>query len=238
MISYKAATQAYLVFAPNNVQQTFTAADLLAGTTPGTTSYSKPSPTAGATERFSIIQPTPGGTATDYLRVTVGDFEGSPTSGTRARTKSYCVIGVATAVTDIPSASTVSFTRASVQGEAHDIRSGSLIVYSLSDSTATMTVDLTTGQFVSNLHLIGRTAGGTVADLGTFVEQGSIDVTNAGFFGSNSAFVSGRISPTIYGGFFGPQGKEFGYVVSGTENTMTNPTDIGLLVTAVVVGSR
>ena len=237
LISYTAATQTYRVFAPNNVQETFAPADRDGSAAPSTIAFVKPSTTAGAFERFSLIQPSPGGVATDYLRYSVSDFEGSTTSGTRARTKSYCVLGVPTLTTDIPVASTVSFTRFAVVGEVFDARAGAAISYSLAKSTATMTVDLTTGNFTSVLHLIGTPATGADVDFGTYNEQGSVNVDTAGF-GGNSFAAPGAISVGVQGGFFGPQGRDFGYVFSTAQYSTGSPSDIVLTFTGAVVGSR
>jgi hypothetical protein len=240
-ISYAAATQTYTVFAPNNVKETFEPDTLVPGTPVGTKSFSKPTSYDGGPERFSLIRPMPAGIGLDYGRIATIDISGSatPSAGTFIRTSAVCILGVPTRGTDIPSAATVTFTRFSVSGEAKDNRSGTLVTYTLSKSSATMVVDLTIGQYTTTLHLIG-TSGGSDVDLGTFTTSGGLNPETAGFFGfvhSNPNSTGGSSGP-IEGGFFGPQGREFGYTFGLGEQSMTTPSDVTLGVIGTVTGTR
>jgi len=239
-IRYVAESQIYTVYAPNNVMQTFGPDDRESSSPSGTIAYTK-SGTGGA-DRFRIIQPAPSTVAMDYTRTTFLDTAGGPTSGTRARTTAYCVIGVPTLTTDIPSAASVTFTRFAVAGEAYDRRGSSLITYSLAKSTATLAVDLTTGQIRATLNLIG-TANGSDVSLGNFTIDGAIGESDAGI--SGMGYVGSAPTPggtiSVNGGFFGPQGKEFGYTFSQSISTFPldgSPSELVFTMVGTVTGAR
>ncbi|WP_413740714.1 hypothetical protein [Sphingomonas sp. Sphisp66] len=218
-ISYAAATQTYTVYSTTNARNSFVPADRDNTAPANVIAFSKPSVNTPGTERFQIIQPSAGGVSFDYSRTAFMDMSGGPGSGNVARSTNYCILGVPTLLTDIPSAPIVTFTRFAVGGEAQDSTSGHLLVYTLAKSSATMQVDLTTGMIAVSLHLVG-TNGGTDKDFGTFSSTTNIDQSNAGFFGVG--LIGGVPAPGVaslpyQGGFFGPQGKEFAYAFSKTE---------------------
>ncbi|MET0307128.1 MAG: hypothetical protein ABW023_00345 [Sphingomonas sp.] len=237
MISYSAVSQTYTVFSTTNARNSFGPADRDPTAPANVIAFAKPSVNTPGTERFQIIQPSAGAVPVDYSRTAFMDMSGGPGSGNVARSTSYCILGVPTLITDIPSAPVVDFTRFSVSGEAQDSSSGHLLVYSLAKSSATMRVDLTTGQFTTTVDLIG-TNGGVDRSLGTYSAVSSIDQTTAGFFGS--AYLNGAPQPGVVpigfqGGFFGPQGKEFGYAFTRSSSTNGDTT---LVVIGTVTGAR
>jgi hypothetical protein len=240
LISYAAATQTYSVFAPNNVFQTFGPADRDTTAPTGTIAFRKPSVNDGGTERFAIIQPNPRAPY-DYTRTAEGNFSGSATSGTLARTTSFCILGVPTVPTDIPPLTIVPFVRFEVRGTAIDARRGPAAAYDLSASTATLEVDLTTGQALSSLHLVGTSSDGRRTDFGTYPIEFSLVADTAGMNGSGPPHDSPEVSRffTAMGAFFGPQGKEFGYVFQLLDQAQINgASDVVLVITGTVVGAR
>ncbi len=237
-ISYAAAAQTYTVYAPNNVMQTFEPGTLVAGTPVGTKTYSKPSVVSSGTETFSLIRPAPGGIGLDYGRIATMNISGSPSSGTQARTSAFCVLGVPTRPSDVPPVASVSFTRFRVNGNAFDNSSGALVTYTLSKSTATLSVDLTTGIFTTTLHAIGTTAGGADTDFGTFSGSGSLGISDASLSGAFFSSPAGPLGGPLNGGFFGPQGSEFGYTFTLLRSTVGSPTHTDLALIGMVTGAR
>jgi hypothetical protein len=237
MISYAAANQTYTVYTTTNARNDFVPADRDLSAPANMIAFAKPSVNTPGTERFQIAQPAPGGVPSNYSRFAFMDMSGGVGSGNVARSTNYCVLGVPTLTSDVPPPSVVDFVRFAVSGEAQDSSSGHLVVYSLAKSSAALRVDLNTGRFTLTLNLIG-TNGGTDRDLGTFSSTNDIDQTRAAIFGT--ANLGGApapgISPLIFaGGFFGPQGREFGYAFSRQSSTNG---DVTLAVAGTVIGAR
>ncbi|CAN5661568.1 hypothetical protein BH11PSE6_BH11PSE6_21660 [soil metagenome] len=238
-ISYAASTQTYSVVTPDNLKETFEPGTLVPGTPAGTKSFLKSTSDDGRPERFSLIRPAPGGIGFDYGRIATIDISGF------GRTSAVCILGVPTRGTDIPPVPSVTFTRFSVNGEAIDNRSGTLITYSLGKSSATMTVDLTTGTLTTTLHLIGS-SGASDIDLGSFTTTAFLNPDTAGFFGSMGGPPAGFVTiggtplgGPIEGGFFGPQGREFGYTIEmSEEKVVMGRSDTVLRLIGTVVGAR
>ncbi|MDB5673435.1 MAG: hypothetical protein JWM65_417 [Sphingomonas bacterium] len=163
-----------------------------------------------ATDRFFITQPSTAGTGLDYLRQTyvLSNARGYPVSY-------YCVVGVPTHVSDVPAATTVTFTHNGLVGSSYDTSSGTMIVRSLVHSTVTFTVNLTTLHVDTSVHLMGtpQAAGSSDVDLGTITGSGTLDPATGGFYGAWSS--TDREAIGNFGGtFFGPQGAEFSYAFS------------------------
>jgi len=151
----------------------------------------------------------------------------------------YCVLGVPTVTTDLPTGPIVNFTRFAVQGEAYDRRSGTAERYTLERSVVTMTVDISAGVFVSVLRLIGTSSSGATRDLGTYTVQGGLIEATGGLIGSSPVQSSAAdLHVSVNGGFFGPQGKEFGYYFTQEAYGTSTPGQIGLIVRGVVSGER
>jgi hypothetical protein len=240
MIAYTAATQSYRVTLPNNVTDTFSPSER-DGTAPANVlAYSR----SGGSARLEIVRPEGAGAAFDYSRSAFIRTSGGATSGTQIQTTAFCVLGVPTLTTDIPNTAIVNFTRFSVRGEAFDRRSGTLETFNLNSSLVTMTVDVSAGVFVSVIRLIGTNASGVTRELGTYTVQGSLDPMTAGFFGSG--FQGGAPAPgvaalSVNGGFFGPQGREFGYQFNLSQNSTPppgQPGDLELLIVGTISGER
>lgn len=235
-IVYTAATQTYTVSVYDG-RRTYAPGDRVAGTPTGTIAFSKGS--GQNAERFEITQPVAGGVPLVYARqgyslVTSPSFF----AGQQDRRIGYCLLGNPTLTTDIPTASTVTFPRLTVRGDAYDRSTGSVVAYTLGKSTATMTVDLTTGRLQTIVHLIGTNAAGGDIDLGTYDAAASLDDSTAGFIGGLSPPMPGVPSFTISGGFYGPQGKEFGYAFSRIVGEPNIDRNTDVTIAGVVFGAR
>lgn len=228
LLAYTASSQTYgvtryghnLSFGPTNLDPA----------TAGAQSYTKVE--NGFTYRFSIATPTAGGVGLDYAR----SFSLIAPS-ISVPTQYVCVFGVPTLLTDKPAASTVTFTRTGVTGTAYITPTrGEGRTYSLENSIATMTVDLTTGRATTTVRLIGtlQTASGsatTQAELGTFTGVGDFDETRQTYYGELTS--TNRPSQFSYfgGWFFGPQGKEAIYAAEILSNDATIGENMTVLMT-------
>lgn len=236
-ISYAAATQSYTVNNPNYVSQLFGPADLVANPPSNTTGYSRTT-SFGETQTFQIARPAPAGVPLVYARTAASSVRVTSFS---QRVDSLCVIGVPTRPTDVPAAQVVNFTRFAVAGMAFDSRSGTEIAYRLSNSIASLSVDLTSGAVVTAIRFIGTpVAGGPDVELGTFTALATITPDTAGFFGSDAALTPPLNGPPfqVQGGFFGPQGAEFGYSFGLNRGTTAAPSTYNLAIVGTVVGAR
>jgi hypothetical protein len=204
VIAYQAATQNYMITGDGQ-SLSFGPADVDSAAPPTVKAYLKAG--VGGNDRFVLSQPGPGGVGLGYAR--------SATVATRRfgfPISYYCVIGVPTLVSDVPSATTINFTKTILGATAYDSSSGTVVTYGLSHSTVSFVVDLSTLQVTSTLHLLGTPvpAGGADVDLGTVTGTGTIDASVGGFYGSWSS--ADREAIGNFGGrFFGPQGLEYGY---------------------------
>ncbi|AJP71044.1 hypothetical protein TS85_03220 [Sphingomonas hengshuiensis] len=215
---------------------TFGVANRISGSASATSAYTRTDSVSGVTTRFDVVQPTPG----IYSRTTSLLVEGQSQG-------SYCVLGVPTLNTDIPNVPSVAFTRIAVRGRAFDKRSGTLVEYDLAPSSATLSVDLTTGQFTSRLTLVGSNGASRVA-LGTHDIIGNLMEATSGLIGGPAeapgpAPLPGSGGVTVQsirvdGGFFGPQGAEFAYVFSRLERIGSSPADATFTVAGTVAGAR
>lgn len=216
----------------------FGEADKLSGSQGGTLAYAKSDPAnGGAMTRFDLVQPTPG----TYSRTASVLVDG------QARGR-YCVLGVPTRNTDLPSATMVAFTTFSVRGRAFDKRSGTLVEYDLAPSSATLAANLATGGFTSRLTLVGN-AGGSNVTLGSYDIEGFLEEASSGLSGRPPGVPTPQPTPgtpgAIYvrdidvrGGFFGPQGREFAYMFSRSESTSSAPADQTFSFFGTVAGAR
>jgi hypothetical protein len=232
-VRYNASDDSYSVLGT-----TFLSINRVSGTAGGTLVYAKPDTTGTeATVRFDLVQPNPGTYSRTASVLAQGQARGS-----------YCVLGVPTLSTDIPSATTVAFSTYSVRGRAFDKRSGRLVEYDLAPSTGTLIVNLSTGQFTSRLTLVGA-AGATNLALGTYDIEGSLREATSGLSGGPAGgpkpaptpgTVGGITVQSIHadGGFFGPKGVEFAYVFSRSESTGPNPADVSFSFFGTLAGSR
>lgn len=234
-VRYIAATQTYTV-AVNSATRSYSPVDRVSGTSPGVTAFAKT--TGRDADRFEIAQPSASGVELDYARQGYS-LNTTPSffAGQTDRRVAYCIIGNPPLTTDIPTASIVTFPRLTVRGEAYVRNTGSVVGYTLGKSTATMTVDLTTGRLQTVVRLIGTPTAGSDVELGTYDVGASLNVDTAGFSGGTSP-IPGTASFAIDGGFFGPQGKEFGYVFRRFEGATGVIRNTDVTIVGVVFGAR
>ncbi|WP_157081258.1 transferrin-binding protein-like solute binding protein [Novosphingobium naphthalenivorans] len=204
-IAYLSASQSYSVLnsTPNF---TFGPADLVSSSTTIIDYHHAGSDSEAA--NFTIENPSSAFTYTRRSNL-LSQFVQGP-GGTDGR-RIFCVLGTPTRTDDIPPQSKVNFTQFAINGVIYDRRSGSTKFYTVSSGSATLSVDLTTGVVASNLSLHGVDSQGNTVDLGPYNMQASIDINTAGFFGVPSVIETGTAAG-FEGGFYGPQGAEFGYV--------------------------
>ncbi len=219
------------------LSNSFGSANRISGSLGGTSAYTKPDTVApGATQRFDLVQPNPGVYSRTASVLVQGQGRGS-----------YCVLGVPTLNTDTPVGPTVTFTTFAVRGRAFVKRPGGMIEYDLSPSTATLVVDMTTGQFTSQLNLIGSNGGSNTA-LGTHDIVGNLNLANSGLIGGSATPPAPAPLPgtggvivrsiRVEGGFFGPRGVEFAYLFTRQEHENTPAQDVSYSFFGTVSGSR
>jgi|GEM_PF-1591502 len=229
-INYAAATQTYTLSYVGSTE-TFGPADIDTSLPPGTAAYKK-NIAGGAIDQLSLSGPVLKGVALDYTRFLEWTTVQEP--GYRP-VQMLCVFGVPTLVTDVPSVSSVTFPAVTLVGSAFT-GSGPGAIYSLNHSTATFTVNLTTGEVDAALTLIGTPSSGGGADItiATISGTGDIDPLTGGFYGQWTT-ASRNIVGNFGGRFFGPQGKEFAFATSMIGQT-GGVQD--LTINAAVLGAR
>ncbi|MFD2427815.1 hypothetical protein ACFSUK_05485 [Sphingobium scionense] len=106
----------------------------------------------------------------------------------------------------------VRFTQFAIDGIIYDRRTSAIAQqYLVESGVATLSVDLSTGIIRTELTLEGRSTSGAITHVGPYQFSAGIDVNTAGFFGGLATVPNSEIG-MLGGGFFGPQGAEFGYV--------------------------
>ena len=179
-------------------------------------------------QRFVIGRPSPGGATLDYLRTIFLRAQPGP-----GPTNYQCVFGVPTLTTDAPGVATVTFAKVGLSGASSAYRydptasPATLTTYSLEKSTATLSVNLTTGAVTSVIHLLGTVqsaagAGATDVELGTYTGSGTIDQTTGSYSGQFVDSAGNGLFATFGGWFFGPQGREAGFAYSIVSRTSSN----------------
>ncbi|ANK13352.1 hypothetical protein A9D12_10815 [Erythrobacter neustonensis] len=170
----------------------------------------------GFGNRFAITQPTIGTTNAEYLRSTrVLTRPGTLT------TNAFCIIGVPTRLNDRP-ATPISYTQFTYAGTVFitDRTLGTRRQFDISESTASISANPTTGAVNVSLTIIGREflAGGALAPtttpLGTYAGQSGIDGTQQTFAAPLNRQPDGSVGGGFSGWFFGPQGREAGLAFS------------------------
>ena len=227
-LNYTSSTQSYLIN-EYGFNSTFGPSDIDPAA-PGPNYYRK---TVGTTtETFSIIQSTSGGTAFDYVR----HYSLTGLVGTQLQ-RNYCVFGVPTVATDVPTGTNLTFSKVVISGIAYIKRpSGAIESYSLSGSTATLAFNMTNGNVLSNLALSGTRliAGSTaVVPFGNFrtIQAFDIEPAQSKFAGRMEG--TDRVATNSYygGSFFGPQGAEAAYAFGLTTSDPATSAQI------VVIGT-
>jgi hypothetical protein len=227
LLAFTQATQSYQVFLPNNASATFGPGDLQAPPDANTILYRKPSPVAaGQNDTFAIVTPTYPTSNAIYMRRTFTNFIANSVAG-------FCITGVPTINTDLPTGPTVSYTEFQVRGAAFDARSGTLIGGAIEGTEASLVVNLQTGNLDFSFA-VDANLQGTPTRIGTFSGQGGLILETSGLTGvieANGTFGN------IRGGFFGPQGREFGYVFTyGLDQNSDGVNE--LFVVGTVTGRR
>ncbi|MFM7376808.1 MAG: hypothetical protein ACKO1O_01555 [Erythrobacter sp.] len=208
-------------------------ADLAASPPASTTPYRRV--TAGRSLELTLRNGQQTGFATEYLRTfTLADIQ-AVTVPDSSRADRLCAYGVPTVAADTLPATATAYTSLNVIGTATLMNSAQRVrTYSLSDSTATFSVNGTAGTVSMSIQLVGREilADGTLATTTTplpALTAGTGTIGNARtpaikVFEGN--FVTGgvqEITSGFSGAFFGPQGAEVGFSFrtaprSGTPN--------------------
>ncbi|WP_164118243.1 hypothetical protein [Sphingorhabdus sp. Alg239-R122] len=215
LITYSAVDEAYTVFTPNNVQQIFGPDDRAASPSDQIT-YVKNSRTQGAFETFTIFRTL--AFPNDYVRRAEINIEGSATSGTQIRSLATCIFGVPTHPDDQPSQTQVSFDDFVISGTVYDARDGTGVkIRGIVGGDASLSVNLSTGVVTSSLRFEAFGSGDTI-ELGTYSGENTITVNQetSGIFGLMADGNGNEVQ--INGSFFGPQGSEFGYVFTYSED--------------------
>ena len=150
-----------------------------------------------------------------------------------------CIIGVPTLVTDVPTATSVTY-RAAYGGSVYRTSAGITAPYSLGKTAVTLSADRITGKVTMSLHLIGTpAAGGADVDFGTVTGTADIDPATGGYYGSvwtspTLNVVFGQFS----GRFYGPQGLETEIAVSLVIDAPAGTPPFMLRASGTVVGIR
>lgn len=201
-INYQATPQTYAIQAEGSLL-TFGPADRDASAPSNIKAYQKGPNNA---DRFQLARPIINGTGLDYGRSAT-----LMTTRFGSRITYACVIGVQTLVTDVPAATTVSFTQIGVGATAYDASSGSVVIYSLAKTPVTFTVNLTTLKVDLSMRLVGTPAGGGAdVNLGTVTGTGTLNA-DTGSFEGQFASTDREANGSFGGTFFGPQRREFGF---------------------------
>lgn len=202
---------------PDGVDYAFTfgPSDIVTTTQPNTVAYRQLDGN-GFGNRFAITQPTIGTTNAEYLRFTrVLNRPGT------VITNAFCVIGVPTLLTDRP-ATSVSYAQFTYAGTVFitDRTTSVRRQFDISESTAQLTANPTTGAVNVTLTIVGREflSGGALATtttpLGTYAGQSVIDGTQQTFAAPMTRQPDGSVGGGFSGWFFGPQGREAGLAFS------------------------
>jgi hypothetical protein len=213
-----------LVFGPGDIDSTAPA---------GAQFYAKAS--ASGTDRLRIQVPGIVGVGPlEYARVA------SVLTNINGQARTYnCIIGVPTLVTDVPTATSVTY-RAAYGGSVYRTSAGITAPYSLGKTAVTLSADRITGKVTMSLHLIGTpAAGGADVDFGTVTGTADIDPATGGYYGSvwtspTLNVVFGQFS----GRFYGPQGLETEIAVSLVIDAPAGTPPFMLRASGTVVGIR
>jgi len=130
--------------------------------------------------------------------------------------QALCSVGVPTDPDDIPAATTITYSQLNLGGIVIDQNpaGGAPLVSQIVGGSGTITGDTTTGELTFSLFYTVRDSNGAETTLGPV--SGTIGVD----LGNDSAGYIGPINPgvpvyRVNGGFYGPQGRETGFVLTG-----------------------
>lgn len=212
-LTYTAATQNWMVSGDGAVL-TFTPAERDTAAPASLMSYVKPGPPI---QRFSIGATGAGSAPAEYFRAV--SLNAVTPFGPRIYS---CVLGVKTLVTDRPPGSTFNFPNARAGGYLFRVlpfTSGNFTQYATGSTVTTFDVNLTTGKVTAVVRLVATPlpiGSGSDIDFGTVTATADIDATTGGYSGTTitSPDFTNIALGQLSGRFFGPQGKEAGFVMS------------------------
>jgi hypothetical protein len=225
---------------------TFGPADLAASPPANTTLYRRV--TAGRSLELALRNGQQTGFATEYLRTFLQTDIAAVGIADSDRTDRLCVYGVPTVAADtLPTAST-PYTSLNVLGIATIVTGGlRQRTFSLTDSTATLSVNGQAGTVAMSIQLVGREilSDGSLATTTTALPAltgGTGTIANAGtpsikvYSGNFNTGGVGLLSSQFAGAFFGPQGREAGFSFTTgpvvTNSSISEVTEIAGVVVA------
>lgn len=208
-IAYAAGPQTWTV-AGDGLVLTFTPAERDTTLPAQVIGYNKPAP---GNERLRIATVGIGTTPAEYFRTVT--LNAAPPGGPRNYS---CVIGVKTQTADVPVGTNFSF-NARISGFLFRGVPGSpLVQYSINNSIVGFDVNLATSKIAISIRLIGSplpAGSGADVDFGTVTGTADIDPATGGYYASSFASTSMTVPfAQLSGRFYGPQGKEAGYVMT------------------------
>nr|WP_275230554.1 transferrin-binding protein-like solute binding protein [Novosphingobium album (ex Liu et al. 2023)] len=232
-IRYDSTSQVYSLLQPNSSTfYSFAPEDRIASEA-GAIRFQKAMPDNLSAE-FTIENP---GSLLTYARRSDFDLTLNSDGTHRDSDRAFCILGVPTRIDDRPTQPIIDFTSFAFDGVIYDRRSGTAKVYDVDGGTATLRVDLNTGTVTSRLTLRGIDANGAHVEIGPIDYEAGIDASTAGFGGARLNPDPQEISQ-IRGGFFGPQGAEFGYIFNSSRYGGTDIGRFDLYYFGTVVGRR
>jgi hypothetical protein len=201
MIDYTAADQSWRV-----LNETFHPADLVSSSS--TEIRYERAAVLRRTEKFVITRPTSAGAAAVYGRTSeqyLVDDSGFWRAG-------YCVLGVPTLATDIPAATTVTYSDLVIDGLIYELVGSEVEVSKITGGSGSLVGTTTTGELSISFHYNVTAPNGATTVVGPVQGSVSVNLTEgrAGYWG----VIGAAPEYWLYGGFFGPQGKETGFVAS------------------------
>lgn len=225
----------------------FAPADLVASPPANTTLYRRTVGTGSLELRLQGAQQT--GFVTDYTRALALTEIAVVGNADSQRNDRLCVYGVPTVAADTFPAGSVSYTSLNVAGTATVVTGGvRQRTFSLTDSTATLSVNGQAGTVAMSIQLVGREilSDGSLATTTTTLPAltaGTGTISNAGtpsikvFAGNFTTGGFGLLQSQFAGAFFGPQGREAGFTFT-TGPFVTNSSISEVLEVAGIVIAR
>lgn len=165
----------------------------------------------GATVRFKVIRPAPGGAALDYARLAT-----LATPVNNVSREYTCVLGVETRAADVSAVAPGAFPRRLLSGTAYVREGGSTRTYALEASAISLAVTADR-QVTITFDLTGTAPGGASnVSFGTFSATAPIDAAR-GTFAAPLTSATRSVTGSISGRLFGPPDKpELGLVIGAT----------------------
>ncbi len=213
IISYAAATDSWTARSVQGKSETFGPADLVS-TASDETLYQKAS-TLGPDARFQIFNEQDGPAPFEYMRSTFSilfDPSFPPTY-------TACFIGVPTDQDDIPSATTVTYSDLEFGGFVIDEAPGQSppsTFFTIVDGTGQINGNTGTGDVTIEFSLTIEDSSGVQSTIGPI--SGTVGTEFVDDVAGYSGLLNFGAVPeyTIAGGFFGPEGRETGFIFAAS----------------------